>query len=37
LLRGDSNGQVPSFDAVVVLDDSLASRRPGMRTTSLSA
>ena len=37
LLLGDSNGQVASLDAVVVLDEPLASRRPGVRPAGLSA
>ena len=37
LLLGDSNGQVAALDAVVVLDEPLASRRPGVRPAALSA
>jgi hypothetical protein len=37
LLLGDSNRQVAALDAVVALDEPLASRRPGVRPAALSA
>jgi hypothetical protein len=37
LMLGDRNGQIASLDAVVVLDQPLASRRPRIRPAALSA
>jgi hypothetical protein len=37
LLLGNGNGHVTALDALEVLDEPLASRRPGVRATALSA
>ena len=36
LLFGDSDRQVASLDAVVIFDEPLASRRPGVRLADLA-
>jgi hypothetical protein len=33
---GDGHGQIAPFDAVVVLDEPLASRRPGVRPSGFA-
>jgi len=37
LLLGDGNGEIASLYAIAVFDEPLASRRPGVRSTALSA